>query len=444
MGRPAWRVAEVAAMTGELRIVTEWTDAPGVESRDLAATWCRLSVWIGGDCTTVVRDAANRLRDGVDGSAYPLAEWIAYNWWPLTMSQRPSALETARWSWRLIPQEEWLRHHNVRSANEGHSWPDLTLVREGGVFCAAWLADPADNPGAVRFLTSGKAFLAASDVIEALRAFVEAVLARLTDLGVDETSLSKEWRRVRSSEADPDEAAFCAAAARLGLDPFDVPESVAEALPGVAEALDGDLLGDFLDSADPEHLSGAMAWLRGAQAGLPANRNTISELRTALRDIDPADSQQPWATGYQAARALRDWLGTEPTHPVDPSAWVAVGQRQAEPHGLRGYGATTSADSCSVLVPGPLGTPAKRFAAARALGRALFQPTGTAFLLTPTATPHQQRARAFAAELLAPASGIQQMLEALGDDSDGAYEAVAKRYGVRPLLVRHQVVNQLP
>lgn len=291
----------------------------------------------------MVRDAKNGLRDGMDGSAYPLAEWIAYNWWPLTASQRPSAYDAARWSWRLLPEQEWLRHHNMRAANEGQSWPDLTFVREGGVFCALWSADRADTPGPVRFLTSGKAFVPAAQVVRAPRAFVEDVLLRLADQGVDDTTLAREWRRVQASETDPEEA-FCRAAARLGLDPFDVPEDVEENL---------------------------------------------------------------------------------------------------QPYGLRGYGTTTPTDVCALLVPGALGPAAKRFAAARALGRALFRPTGAEFLLTGTRAAHEQMARAFAAELLAPAGGIQELLLALGTDSDGAYEVVASRYGVQPAVVRYQVGNQL-
>lgn len=431
-------------MTADLRLAAEWSEPAGVDSTDLAATWCRLAVWIGGECTTVVRDEANALRDGVHGSAYPLAEWIAYNWWPLTVSQRPSAYDATRWSWHLLPEEDWLRHHNLRAANEGQSWPDLTLVREGAVFCALWSADSADASGPVRFLTSGKAFLPAAQVIEALRGFVNVVLARLADHGLDDTTLAREWQRVQASQADPDEASFCLAAARLGLDPFDVPEGVAEDLPVVADAVDGHLLDDFLDSADPDHLAGALAWLQGARAGVPAGRTPpLADLRSVLRDLGPLDPEKPWAGGYDSARALRDSLSAAPTDPFNPSAWVSVGQRQAEPYGLRGYGATTSDDSCALLVPRALGTVAKRFAAARALGRALFQPVGSEFLLTSTATVHEQAARAFAAELLAPASGIHEMLEALGSGTDGAYDAVARRYGVLPLVVRHQAGNQL-
>jgi Zn-dependent peptidase ImmA (M78 family) len=52
-------------------------------------------------------------------------------------------------------------------------------------------------------------------------------------------------------------------------------------------------------------------------------------------------------------------------------------------------------------------------------------------------------ARAFAAEILAPAAGIQRYLTTLGKTDDSAIEAVASRYRVLPLLVRHQYDNQI-
>jgi Zn-dependent peptidase ImmA (M78 family) len=52
-------------------------------------------------------------------------------------------------------------------------------------------------------------------------------------------------------------------------------------------------------------------------------------------------------------------------------------------------------------------------------------------------------ARAFPAELLAPAQGIRHMLDTLGEADDSALEAIAERYNVSPLVVRHQYENQI-
>ena len=52
-------------------------------------------------------------------------------------------------------------------------------------------------------------------------------------------------------------------------------------------------------------------------------------------------------------------------------------------------------------------------------------------------------ARAFAAELLAPAEGIRLTLDSIGQSDDSALETVAKHCRVSPLVVRHQYDNQI-
>lgn len=436
----------MASLSGEaFKILASWDDeADRVTSPDLRATWCRLQVWVDGRCTTSVRGREGGPRDEVHGAAYPLAEWIVFNWWSLVAEQRPAAVEDAAWSWRHLPDQAWLRRHNMRAANEGQAWPDLTMVREGDVFAAVWEADEATTGAPVQFLTSGKAFVRASTVVEGLRAFVHKVIGRLADQGVHDTPLAKEWQRLQKSEADGGESAFCLAVARLGLDPYDTVDDIADRLPMLAAELGEGLLGDFLDSADPAHLQGALDWLTGARDGLPAPRTApLLELRSALTDQDQVDGERAWLAGYEAAKAVRRQQSLAATVPVDALTWVTVAHRQADPHGLSGYGATRQDDRCILLVPQGLGRGARQFTAARALGRALFQPLESEFLLTSTRATHERVARAFAAELLAPAAGIDEMLNALQLRDDAAYDAVADRYGVSPLVVKLQAHNQL-
>ncbi|CAJ58934.1 MULTISPECIES: hypothetical protein [Frankia] len=81
----------------ELRI--EWIDAPGVRAPEPAATWARYELWVGGRCVTQVEEPDGTFRRSVYGSVYPLAEWIATNWWPLTGHIRPSAIRSEHWTW---------------------------------------------------------------------------------------------------------------------------------------------------------------------------------------------------------------------------------------------------------------------------------------------------------------------------------------------------------
>jgi Zn-dependent peptidase ImmA (M78 family) len=69
---------------------------------------------------------------------------------------------------------------------------------------------------------------------------------------------------------------------------------------------------------------------------------------------------------------------------------------------------------------------------------------GHYFVVTGAYTDRLKTERAFAAELLAPAAGIA---ERLGVDpryaTEEDLEEVAGHYGVQPLLISHQVRNQL-
>jgi len=64
-------------------------------------------------------------------------------------------------------------------------------------------------------------------------------------------------------------------------------------------------------------------------------------------------------------------------------------------------------------------------------------------LLSAASSYHERVARAFAAELLAPAAGIRTILDLAGREDDVALEAAAQHFTVSPFVVRHQYDNQL-
>lgn len=64
-------------------------------------------------------------------------------------------------------------------------------------------------------------------------------------------------------------------------------------------------------------------------------------------------------------------------------------------------------------------------------------------LLDPVRTDLVKASRAFAAEILAPAAGIQKFLAVLPETTDSAIDAVAERFKVSSSVVQHQYENQL-
>ena len=60
----------------------DWVDAEGIRGPELAATWAALCIRIGDSVITRVLDArAKTVREFVYVPLYPLAEWLATNWW---------------------------------------------------------------------------------------------------------------------------------------------------------------------------------------------------------------------------------------------------------------------------------------------------------------------------------------------------------------------------
>ncbi len=227
---------------GSIELRIEWIDAPGVRAPELAATWARYELWVGGRCVTQVEEPDGTLRRSVYGSVYPLAEWIATNWWLLTGHSRPSAIRSESWTWSNLRRCPWLRQHNLRGAGGGMAWPDLTMVPEGAVTRVVWAADDDGILGQPRFASSGQALVPSEEVRGALAGVVQRVLDRLAESDVGKTPLSVEWAEI--GRADEDEQEFCLAAARLGLDPYSVDEETSVKLLTIVPAIPDELRAD--------------------------------------------------------------------------------------------------------------------------------------------------------------------------------------------------------
>lgn len=231
----------------ELRLIYEWENGEGVAAPELSATWARLEVWVDNDCVTLVEEAASHSsRRSIYCSLYPLAEWVAFNWWFLRAHARPAGAVIPRRS-RALPGLPWLKNHNVRAAGDGFLWPSLTIIPEGGSTRLMWQRDARTrDPLPIRYLNEGLAMSDSARVEFVLGEFVESVLSRLEEQGITDTSLRSEWAAV--TQTDRDEEEFCIAAARLGLDPYSIDEDVAHVLTTIGTKLEPELLVDFLDA----------------------------------------------------------------------------------------------------------------------------------------------------------------------------------------------------
>lgn len=435
-------------MTANIDLRIEWLEAPDVATPELAATWARYELWVGDRCVTQVEDESGNFRRAVYGSLYPLAYWVATNWWLLTSHIRPSEVETTYWTWPNVPAYPWLRQHNMRGAGDGMAWPNLTLVAEGSIARVVW-APLQDTVRSVRFVSSGHALIQTDSFLHELIRIVENVLDRLRDQGLPKTSLAEEWGTI--AETGAEEADFCKTVARLGLDPYSVSDQITNNVLDVASSLPPEVVSDFFDSADPAALLEAAQWTRRAMTGASRAATKARERMSVLYESTLSGTQQdaesvlnrPWEYGYAMARQLRSAKGIQATNEFDISPWVGLSEVSAQSKGIQGF-VVVEHDQCG-LVSGisNQGTSGRRFSQARALGRVLASPSQRNFVLSAAHGDDERVSRSFAAELLAPAEGIRQYLDVIGKQDYSAMEAIASRFRVSPWVVRHQYDNQI-
>ncbi len=420
----------------DFRIRWEWEPGQSVRAPEHHATWARIQILLNTDCVTLVEDrASGSSRRSIYAPLYPLAEWIAYNWWFLIAHSRPGRLET----------NEPTRH-SLRAAGDGFVWPNLEIFPRGGRLATlSWRRDAAFAGSApIRYLTSGDATVDSDTMQQTLVHVVTSVLERLRDQGVNGTPLEKEWESINS--LDTEELEFCIAAAQLGLDPLSESEEHESAIIGAADQLPKSLLGDFFDAVHTEQILPAIEWITAATADAGAviggANATIRELREEL-NLPNLSATIPYQLGWKQAHAIRNALQLDPESRFDIHEYTTDLYRPGVDSSLQAVGVSPSDALPAVVLGRHLGLNGMRFILSRALWNRLATPEPS-FLITAAHTEHQRIERAFAAELLAPAVGISARLdvppqEAVQEDLG----IVAEHFGVSTILVEHQIDSQI-
>lgn len=406
-----------------LRFEWEWESAPEVRAPELRATWATLRIDVGDVTATLVEDRSSRsgLRRRINVPTYPLAEWIAYNWWALT-SPTPAGRDGFRFA----------------DAGDGFPWPCLTL-RSGPGYTLAQLR-PADRAvEAVRFLSGAELLLSPAAVELELRRFVEDTIQQLGDVGIVKTPLQEEWAEIAS--ADEDVIAFCRTSAALGLDPFDLDDSETKLVLGLGSGIDdAALVAELAASTQVSDAESAHAWLREALDHIDSVTRAPS-LALPFEPLPLGHWQRPWRVGYERAERVRDLLRLAPDERLDVEDLVVITAVQSDaPHRIAGL-AQARGEGTAVAVPAAAAQRAKRFAGARAIGRRTFDDSRGGLLLTGRDEYVARVERAFAAEFLAPAAALERFL---GDStSDESLLQAAEWFDVSVRVIEHQLENRL-
>ena len=425
----------------KLRFEIDWVDAQGVSGPELCATWASLRMLVGDSAVTRVLDArAQTVREFVYVPLYPLAEWLVTNWWFLSYEVATPAKEG---------NPDFHRRHALNANREGYAFPNLEVVPSGTRTHIVWAEGRSPWTG-VEFLSQGDIWIDSDDFRETCADLIDRVIRRLESLGVDDTFLQTEWSAIQG--VDKEESDFCKTAAGLGWDPYALDETGRLWVPLVADNL-GDLLVEALPALDAQSPATCFtitnAIERAKRNDLPLERLRL--LRSETRP-DAGLEPSPWSAGYALAQRLRQNLELDDGPiPTLKSLAEAIGEdlgllrKATRPVGglaetpmVDGV-VTRNANENPAFAFRHRGEAGRRFHFCRALAEVWISP-GSDALLTRAHSECQQRNRAFAAEFLAPSSGLRSRLSGPvvdGEDIDG----LAVEFGVSSQVVEHQIAS---
>jgi len=427
--------------------VTQPTDDP-LEER----TWAAIRIYAAQRCVTRwLERQSQQESDTIYVPAFPLARWVIMNWWSLlneSCHQESPPASGAVWT---TAERSWLERHCLRSAESGLFLPQLALWNDGRYFNAQWAPDADDSylsmPGP--FLYGSHAAIAVPEAEDALRSFVDTVLRWIEDSTDPRAErLRANWQAI--TNADSQEVAFCRAAGRMGLDPYELslwPAGLVELLETVSAENPPPIVTDFLSAAAPDRAAPLWEWVEQTQqtGHLGPTANPPPSLLIPGRHAGQA--------GVAAAVQLRRQLGLD-DQVVLPSIESiaqasALGTITFEEHNhlpdksIRAAVGWQADSKAVVLGPKAQSPEAQRFLQARGLFHAAFMCQRGPRLITRTHDWDQQASRGFAAELLAPRAALTAQVPAdLDEDERGdVITRLATKYQVHPEVIRRQLQN---
>ena len=411
-----------------IRFRFDWVDAQPSPDGLARHTMAALSIDADGAAVTSVLDRLNRTyRDHVVVPLLSVAEWLVGNWWHLFHEIENRGEQKAGFEAR----------HDLSFAGDGFVLPSLTMAPASDLIHLRWRRyRPAY--ARIEFVDEGETTVEREDLETQFRDLIDAVLERLRGNGLTLETLDQEWSALNALAHD--EREFSRAAALLGVDPFDVSDSLADAIVMFWERIEPSIRDDALAAASVDSLSRVSDWLSQALADLEdaEGGKGWADVRQALPRPSAAE---PWSRGYDLARSVRHRIGLGGDSRFDfaPNGSLALHLEERPSPSARIQGVVAGDTPACVLTP--RGGSGRRFLLARALGDYLgrFEQPGPA-ILSSLATERQAQSRAFAAELLAPAESLRRKLKGRLAEPEQMDE-LGLEYGVSTEVIRRQIEN---
>lgn len=417
---------------------------PNTEGGDKAVsvTWAQFAIKVGDEIVSEYHDwRAQTNDDRIFLPLYPLAEWIAVNWWHLLYE--PFAPEQ-----QLHDREGYFYRHNLRYARSGFSLPDLTIQPQGSTSLLSWKAVSLKNHKC-RFLNTGNAFMDSVHLEQKLSEFIEAVIQRLDKYEVTNTLLQNEWKTIENT--DEDERQFCIAAAETGLDPYNYTNEEGDLIIKANDTLPASILRDFYSATSPLKMNRD---INAAARAIDLVKNSNSDfgfLRTLRGKLSHNYTRlSPWTEGYEAARSIRKYLNLNGSVikglndlsevlKVEINNFSKQLDTDISPSIRVIGGANDNGSPVFVLSPKLSNSePSKKFNLARGLYEYFY---GEDFsIVSDVYLESQKRNRAFAAEFLLPSELLRNRIktEYVSDDQ---IDDLAEEFNISSKVVEHQIQN---
>jgi hypothetical protein len=366
---------------------------------------------------------------------YYLVEWLALNWWSFLYEPRKLEGESAEHDFRT--------RHWLGTPRNGFALPDVTFSPVGDKI--EIMARPTFLRFAqLNFVESITSSIATADVRSQFSAFIDQVLDRLREKGINSSEAHKAWQLVKETSVEEEE--YCRLIGSLGLSPYVNHPAIDDVMEEIAGKISNSMLIDLCDATNIANFNHA-AQLTDTISQALAHAKPV-RLHDLLDVAKPSDlTARAYEWGYRATDAARAALGIAHDDPsgsnaffehlqFDPNIGTEVGSEAVPISGA----VEREDDDMRLAVVGA--TPAHRkFAAARASFLTWSHAKTSSRLVTIARTRDQQASRAFAAELLAPAKYLKKRLGNRTDVSPFTLDKISEEMGIAPTVVRHQATN---
>lgn len=381
-----------------LKINTEWIDTQEEFRPEFDQSFGQLGINADGTWLTEWEAESGAHGQRVEVPAFPLAEWIAENWWSILFEPEKGGQS------RKDPH--FRARHWIGTAREGFALPDAWMFSagRGSVQIAA---EPTFLAHArLAFRNGGSAQVSMSDIERELASFVDSVVARLDAKGIVDTGLHAIWAAYKGLHAD--ERRFCQLLGALGISPYDSPPDLAELLTTIMGGASDSVIDDFCEAAEEGNMLEAaddMVKTLHALDGEP-------ELDlSALFRLYNRGERNPKRAALQAVAAVRRHFNIDERDPKG-------GEKLIEQLGLQGvvYDRDGIHEIDDPVLHGSLRkernglklnlirqkSSSRRYDALRACYIAWTQANDGDRLVTRARVPDQQASRIFSAEIHAP------------------------------------------